>query len=83
MEVSYLEILGMVLVVLMTGGISYMVHLSNRLKEVEKTKVDMTVFNEVRQDIKQILEQLINLQLENAKWEAREEMQKELKHEKF
>lgn len=47
--------------------------LHNKINRLEQTKVDKEVYNELKSDIHKILEELIALKLEQARWQGRME----------
>jgi hypothetical protein len=81
-EITFLEILGSLICVLLTGAVTFMVHLNKRLRHVEEKKIDKDHFQEVKDDIKRLLEEVLELKLEHARWQGKNEAEQKNKPER-
>jgi hypothetical protein len=58
-------------------------NVNNRLTELENKKVDNHELGELKSDIKQILQEITDIKVEQAKWQGRQEQQSNNKRESF
>ena len=75
METTLVGIIGSLVLVLL-GWLGMAVRkLSSKVEELEGRKIDKADFHLIREDIHKILDQIMELKLEHARWQGRSETQ--------
>ena len=77
------EIIGS-LIILILGWLGFQVRaMAQRIDDLDEKKVDKVIYQELKQDLHRILEELIQLKLEQARWQGRMENQDKIRQERF